>query len=98
MIKDANSKKDFRQTWQAINKALKRGNKKLISPTNLSLDGVSSSNTKIIANILNKHFTSVAEKLAHKLPAGCKDASSFLKETRAVVGTTRPLGNEQLLD
>ena len=32
LIKDANAKKDFRKTWQAINKVLNNERKKLISP------------------------------------------------------------------
>ena len=57
LIKEANTKKDFKKTWQAINKALKRGGRKLITPEYLcSSDGVKSKSDKIIANILNKHF------------------------------------------
>ena len=32
LIKEANSKKDFRKTWQAINRVLKKGKKELVSP------------------------------------------------------------------
>ena len=46
---------------------MKRGGRKLITPEYLISDGVKSKSDKIIANILNKHFTSVGEKLASKL-------------------------------
>ena len=35
LIKEANSKKDFKKTWQAINKVLNNGKKKLISPSDV---------------------------------------------------------------
>ena len=80
LIKEANTKKDFKKTWQAINKALKRGKKSLVRPTNVST-GVKNEKTqclKAIANILNKHFTSIGPKLASKLPASATNPASFL--------------------
>ena len=79
LIKEANAKKDFKKTWQAINKALKRGGKSLVRPEHLLLsDGTKSKSEKIIANILNKHFTSIGEKLADKLTETNSDPISLM--------------------
>jgi len=70
LIKDANAKKDFRKTWKAINKVLRTESNKLISPTSVSIGPNSNEKTqctKLISNMLNKHFTSIGEKLASKL-------------------------------
>ena len=49
--KEANTKRDFKQIWQTINKAIKTESKKLISPTSPTQDGLPTSCTKAIANI-----------------------------------------------
>ena len=66
LVKEANAKKDFRKTWQVINKVLKSGSKKLTIPNKLSDEGITTQSLKAMANIMNKHFTTVGEKLAAK--------------------------------
>ena len=82
LIKEANAKKDFKKTWQAINKALKRGGKSLVKPDYLLNNGTrsKSKSDKIIANILNKHFTTVGAKLAGKLDKNNKNPISLMGE------------------
>ena len=82
LIKVANSKHDFRKTWQAINKVLKKGSKKLKTPTQVVCkeDGNEKVTKcpKTIANIMNKHFAGIAKKLAAKLKNSDKNFRSYL--------------------
>ena len=84
LIKEANSKHDFRKTWQAINKVLKKGKKKkkLITPTQVTCkEGNSEKITKcpkIIANVMNQHFAGIAKKLAAKLKSSRNNFQSYL--------------------
>ena len=78
LIKEANSKKDFRKTWQAINRVLKRGKKELVCPKSVVQNGIPIKCKKQIANIMNKHFTCVGRKLADKLQDTEKSFSAFL--------------------
>ena len=81
LIKEANAKKDFRKTWQAINKVLNKGRNSLITPTNVSLGGNSNEKTqctKTIANLLNTHFTTIGQKLASKLQTTSTKFEKFL--------------------
>ena len=78
LIKEANSKKDFRKTWQAINRVLKRGKKELVCPKSVIRNGIPIKCKKQIANIMNKHFTSVGRKLADKLQNTDTNFTTFL--------------------
>ena len=82
LIKEANSKHDFRKTWQAINKVLKKSSKKLITPTQVVCnEGDNEKLTKCpktIANLMNRHFAGIAKKLAAKLKDSSKNFRSFL--------------------
>ena len=81
LIKNANAHKNFKKTWQSINKVLNNGRKKLICPTNVCIDLNTQEKTqcrKAIANLLNSHFTSIGEKLASKLHQNISDHESFM--------------------
>ena len=81
LIKNANAKKNFKKTWQAINKVLNNGRKKLICPTNVCIDLNTEEKTqcrKAIANLLNSHFVSVGEKLAAKLQKNTDKYEQFM--------------------
>jgi len=61
LIKVANAKKDFRKTWQAINKVLNKNRNKLVCPTSVIVGSKQTQCSRIIANMLNKHFTFLFE-------------------------------------
>ena len=99
MLKEASTKKYFKKTWQTINKALKRGSKKLVSPTKLLTEnGSMSSNNKIIVNILNKHFTSVGEKLAEKLTKSDTNPNLFLGDKNSKSFYMRDIEPHEILE
>ncbi len=54
--------------------------KKLVSPSKLTQNGLPTSCSRAIANILNKHFTSIAQKLSQNLPPSIKSPQSFLRD------------------
>ena len=74
-------RKTLKKTWQAINKVLNNGRKKLICPTNVCIDLNTEEKTqcrKAIANLLNSHFVSVGEKLATKLQKNTDKYEQFI--------------------
>ena len=62
------SKGDSKKLWNAVNEASSRKCQSS-NPTCIISDGVEYTNNKSIASILNKHFATIGQYLAEKLPA-----------------------------
>ena len=71
LLDDAKNSGDRSATWKVINKALGKKKKSRICPQKIQIgdpkNPTESTEPKDIANALNKHFTSIASKLAKKL-------------------------------
>ena len=71
LLRESDKNDDRSATWDVINKAFGKRRKSRIhpkkGPTGKSSNQVSGDNSKKVANNLNKHFASVAEKLAANL-------------------------------
>ena len=78
LIKSANTKKDFRKTWQVINKVLNKSSNRLVCPNTITVGTQKVQSSKLIANMLNKHFTTIGEKLAEKLNKSLANFQTFL--------------------
>ena len=68
---------DSKSTWKVINKILKPNSKKKDN-FSIEIDGEMNSNPEQIAEEFNKHFSSVAPKLAEKIPSVNVDPTSYL--------------------
>ena len=101
LIKEANSKKDFKKTWQAINKVLNNGKKKLISPSDVMYGPDGKDRTqcqKMIANLLNKHFTTIGEKLAEKLKNNTTKHETFMGPKLEKTFFLREISLDEVID
>ena len=70
-LTDAKNKGDKSVTWEVINKAFGKDKRKRVYPKEVKIgeppNASISKDPKDVSNVLNKHFTSVASKLAKKL-------------------------------
>ena len=78
----AKNSKDRRATWEVINKAFGKNKKKRVNPEEVQLGNPLNPTTskcpKDVANVLNSHFTSIAENLAKKLDSTNHKFSDFM--------------------
>ena len=77
LLNEAKNSDDRRATWEVINKAFGKSKKKRVYPEKVQMGDPSnptmSESPKDIANVLNEHFTGIAEKLAKNLDStNCK--------------------------
>ena len=81
-MNEAKNSDDRRATWEIINKAFGKNKKKRVYPEKVlmgdSSDPTFSESPKDIANVLNDHFTSIAESLAKNLDSTNSKFSDFM--------------------
>jgi len=70
LLNDAKNEGDKTATWNIINRVFGKKKKSRVFPTTLNTEEQTQteSHPKDVANALNNHFASVAEKLARSLP------------------------------
>ena len=71
LLKEAKNSEDKRATWDVINRAFGKNKKKRILPKKVNVGDTKnpkfSTSSQDVANVLNNHFTSIAENLAKNL-------------------------------
>ena len=82
LLNEAKNSDDRRATWEIINKAFGKNKKKRVYPEKVLMGDSSnptiSESPKDIANVLNDHFTSIAESLAKNLDSTKSKFSDFM--------------------
>ena len=82
LLKEAKNSEDKRATWEIINRAFGKKKKKRICPEKVEtgdpLNPSVSECPKVIANVLNKHFTNVAKVLSGNLEKTNSKFTDFL--------------------
>ena len=73
----------MKKTWEAINNLInhKKSNQKTVTKISCPVKNELISSPTEIPNIFNKHFSSVSEKLASKMPSSSKHFSQYLNNS-----------------
>ena len=82
LLNEAKNSDDRKATWEVINKAFGKNKKKRVYPVKVEMGDLSNPTTsecpRDIANVLNDHFTSIADNLAKQLDSSKSNFSDFM--------------------